>query len=199
MTAHSCPVRRRSVERRLKRAAAATSSLTQFLARSRSSGRRLTQRESSTCWRWYWRSSRLLARCRMRFRSALLLASLPLTGCGSTKPTPDPRIEVLEQRLAEQVRRIDALEAARKRALLDATNTAASSGVQLTSYLLIGGGTLAEDGKRYATQAECDAAKKQVLDNAPELESQARERGAAFVPPAAMSCLPALSEATGEP
>ena len=135
----------------------------------------------------------------MRLRPALLLVSLSLTGCGSTKPTPDPRVEVLEQRLAEQVRRIDALEAARKRALLDASDTAASLVVQPTSYLLIGGGTLAEDGKRYSSQAECEAAKKQVLDNAPELENQARERAATFVPPAAMSCLAALPETTGAP
>lgn len=127
-------------------------------------------------------------------RFLLLPACLLVNGCGSTKPTPDPRIEVLEQRLAEQVLRIDALEAARKRALLDAAATATDPAVQSTAYLLIGGGTLGEDGKRYASQAECEAAKKQVSDRAVELEAQARERGAAFVPPTAMSCLPALSE-----
>jgi hypothetical protein len=126
----------------------------------------------------------------------LLPIAAVLAACGSEKPTPDPRIEVLEQRLAEQVRRIDSLEAARKRAVLDGPAVRSEIPPQPTSYLLIGGGTLGDDGKRYASQSDCEAAKKSVTDNAAQLEKQARERGAAFIPPAAMSCLPALPEQT---
>jgi hypothetical protein len=120
----------------------------------------------------------------------LLPIAALLTACGSTKPTPDPRIEVLQQRLAEQTRRIDALEAARQRAVIDAANQAAPSAQPAPmEFVLIGAGTLGMDGKRYPTEQECEAAKKNVAERTRDMEKEARKRGAAFMSPDGMSCL----------
>ncbi|WP_445191241.1 hypothetical protein ACT009_11625 [Sphingomonas sp. Tas61C01] len=125
----------------------------------------------------------------------LLPIAALLTACGSSKPTPDPRVEVLEQRLAEQTHRIDALEAARQREVMDAANKAAPSAQPpANEFVLIGAGTLGQDGKRYPSEQECEAAKKTVAESAGRLEKEARAKGAAFVMPAAMSCLPTPPE-----
>ncbi len=50
----------------------------------------------------------------------LLPIAALLASRGSSKPTPDPRVEVLERSPAEHSRRIDTLEAARQRAVMDA-------------------------------------------------------------------------------
>ncbi len=131
---------------------------------------------------------------RLSVLPCLLPAAAMITSCGSAKPPADPRVEVLEQRLEEQTRRIDALEAAQQRAVLDAGRIAATAMAAPTSFLLIGAGTLAMNDKRYSTEAECEAAKKAVADAAPRLEKEARERGAAFVPAGAMSCPATLPE-----
>lgn len=122
----------------------------------------------------------------------LLPPAALLTACGSSQPPTDPRIAVLEQRLTEQTARIDALEAARTRAVVDGDKPAAPGVVPATAYVLVGGGSLSDAGRRYASQEECDAAKQAVLDSAPALGREAKAKGAVFVPPLGMSCLPTL-------
>lgn len=128
--------------------------------------------------------------------AGLLPLAILLASCGSADPVPDPRIEVLEQRLTEQTRRIDALEATRRQAVMSVGQAPAAGPVAGTSsaFILIGTGSLGEPGREYASQEECETARKGLSDSAARVEREAREHGAEFQPPMGMSCLPAVAK-----